>query len=151
MYKDKQRFIISMVTLLIVSISAYEIIPEIAYFIVTLEFSGWIMSALYLSLFIPGYYLISKSLYSYVIKKRIDKKIYLGYYFLIINFAYKNIEFDTFPLLDISIDFTLYQGYSIGINFTILIFIIFFKYLYENAPDVFSYNYLRPEDKILES
>ncbi len=50
-------------------------------------------------------------------------------------------EFNTFPIIDLAIEFALFNKYLIGINFTYILLVVLFKKIFDEAPDSYSLNH----------
>lgn len=138
MFKDRFRFILSTVIISVLLLAFYDNISSVIYVIITKNIGAYIMLSLYLVIFVIAFIFVSKSLYIFLMKKKLDKTIFLGLYLLSVNLGYIDAEFNTFPFIDIAIEFALFNKYLIGINFTYILLVLLFKKIFHEAPDSYS-------------
>lgn len=141
MFKDRNRFIITFTTLFAFLIAFFDNIENIYIVIFETDISGILVISLYTIQFFIGIWFLFKSLFVFLMEKKLKKQLFWGLYLMILNFSYSDISFTTFPLLDLSLNFSIFDKGGVGINFTILIIIGLYKSLFNNAPLIFDEKY----------
>lgn len=139
MYKDRFRFLLCTAIITLLILAFFESFSSIVDVVISKESGAYIMLLLYLVFFVIGFIKVTKSLSIFLMNKKLDKGIFTGLYLLSVNFGYLESEFNTFPILDLGLEFALFNKYLIGINFTYILLVFFFKKIFNNAPDSYKY------------
>lgn len=133
MYSAKFRFIISSLIISLLSVAFYENLTGVVEIFIANETGAYIMLSLYLLTFISGFIFIAKGFFSYVLLEEIKPILFVGFCLLSANFGYLEYDFNSFPIIDLSIELALFNKYLIGIHFIPLALIIFFRQISQKS------------------